>query len=88
MTDKTKHSDSAEPVAAKSPQKWRNKKTGTVYAMVSFNYTPIAVVTTEAGSSYTVNRDSLERVTDMATTDPDTTKDSLESAPPTQKGER
>lgn len=44
-------------------QKYRNKKTGTVYASVEFNGTPVATVTTEAGSTYTTKAENLELVT-------------------------
>lgn len=44
--------------------KWRNRKTGTVYASVEFNGTPVATVTTEAGSVYNVDVVSLDAFTE------------------------
>lgn len=44
--------------------KWRNKKTGTVYASVKFNDTPIATVTTEAGATFNVHKDRLKPAPD------------------------
>lgn len=53
-------------------QKYRNKKTGTVYTSVVFiKGTRIATVRTEAGSEYVVNSDSLEPV---AALNPSTSK--------------
>lgn len=43
--------------------KWRNKKTGTIYASVEFNDTPVATVTTDAGAVFTVYKDRLEPAT-------------------------
>lgn len=61
--------------------KWRNIETGTVYAAVEFNGTTIAVVTTDAGSQFTVHTRKLEQVTDLANTNPEATTAPVESAP-------
>jgi sulfatase maturation enzyme AslB (radical SAM superfamily) len=42
--------------------RYRNKKTGTIYASVIFNDTSIAEVTTEAGAVFAVRADNLEKV--------------------------
>lgn len=45
-----------------SERKWRNKKTGIMYASVKHNGSPDATVTTEANTSYTTPWDNLEEV--------------------------